>query len=178
MARPFFNLPRWMSEYEREVEFLRQCILYEESSGRQELEEEIAYIQRNTRSVQRMAWLMTALTALAIAGLGCPAILLKSFPYNTPRFIVNLVCALGMGSLVSLLLCVCLGMVYRNRLCRQKEACRQLVTKLLESRLGKPLTEPLRSMPDTRLGDRDSETAQVATEANGSLLRVESPTSG
>jgi hypothetical protein len=165
MARPVFIVAHLMSEYRKEVEFLRQCIVYEESAERQKLEQEIAYIQRHARGVQRASWLMAFLTALSVAGLGCPAILLESFPYNAPRFIVNLVCALGMASLISLLLCARLGLVYRKKMDQRKEACRQMVTKLLESRLSKPLTQPLQDMPDSCVGDRNNGAAQIGAKA-------------
>jgi hypothetical protein len=121
-----------MSQYQREVEFLRQCILHNESekAGRQELEEEITHIQRNRRCVQRAAWLMVVLTTLAVAGLGYPGVLLENYP-DTPLFLVNLLCALGVGSLISLLVCAGLEIVYRKKLDQRKEACRQMVAKLL-----------------------------------------------
>jgi hypothetical protein len=55
--------------------------------------------------------------------------------------------ALGVGSLISLVAFVILGMVYRCRLDQRREECRQLVATFLESRLGNPLGAPLREHP-------------------------------
>src|ERR1017187_5559189 len=125
-----------MSEHQRETAFLRQCILYDESARRQELEEGITQIQRDARCVRRAVWLMAVLMLLAMVGLGYAAVFLNNFPYNTSKHIINIICALGVGSLISLLAFVGLGMVYRKKLDQRREECRQLVTRLLESRLG------------------------------------------
>jgi putative copper export protein len=121
-----------MSEFQSESEFPRQRFLYDQSAGRQKLEEDIARIQRNARCVRRAAALMAVLIVLVVAGVGYPAILLENFFYRTPRFITHLICALGVGSLVSLLFFARLGRAYRKKLNQQKEACRQLVAKLFE----------------------------------------------
>lgn len=133
-----------MSEHQKHTEFLRQCIRYDDSAGRQNLVAEIARIQCDMRCVRCAAWLMAILIALAVAGLGYGAVLVKNFPYNTPQFILNLIYALGVGALISLLAFAGLWMFYRWKLDMRREQCRQMVTKLLESRLGKPVATPLR----------------------------------
>ena len=105
------------------------------------------------------------LTALAVAVLGYPAILVESFPYNTPQFIMNLVCALGLASPICLLVFMGLGMVYRRKLDQRREESRQLVAKLLASRLGKPVATPLRKMRDNRAGEGDGRIVRVANES-------------
>ena len=167
-----------MSEHQKHTEFLRQCILYDESARRQELHEGITQIQRDARCVQRAAWLMAMLTALVVAGLGYAVILMDNFPYNIPQFIINIICGLGLGSLISLLAFVGLGMIYRRKLDQQREECRQLVARLLESRLGKPGTTPLRDMRDNRVSEGNSKTARVANEVNDSLVKIESAARG
>ncbi len=164
-----------MSEHQKHTEFLRQCILYDESARRQELVEEIARIQCDARCVRRAAWLMAMLTVLAVTGLGYGTVLVDNFPYNMPQSIVNLICALGLGSLISLLAFAGLGMVYRKKLDRRREECRQLVARLLESRLGKPVTTP---SGDNRAGGGDGRTVRVASEVNGFLAKIESVTQG
>ena len=163
-----------MSEHQKHTDFLRQCILYDESAGRQELDKGIIQIQRDTRCVWRAAWLMAMLTALAAAGLGYGAVLVDSFPYNAQPFLINTICALGVGSLICLVVLVGLGMVYRMRLDRRREECRQLVARLLESRLGKPVTTPAQDRRDNCAGDKDGRTIRAASEANDSPLKIES----
>ena len=97
------------------------------------------------------------------------------FPYNAPQYIVNFVCALGLGSLISLVAFVGLGMVYRWKLDQRREECRQLVARLLESRLGKPVTI---SSGDNRADGGDGMTVRVAGAANGSLAKIESVAQG
>jgi hypothetical protein len=167
-----------MSEHQKHTEFLRQCILYDESARRQELHEGITRIQRDARCVRRAVWLMALLTALVVAGLGYEVILVDNFPYNIPQSIINIICGLGMGSLISLLAFMGLGMVYRMKLDQRREECRQLVARLLESRLGKPVTTPLRDMRDNRIGEGEGRTVRVANEVNGSPEKIESAAPG
>ena len=163
-----------MSEHQKHTEFLRQCILYDESARRQELHERITRIQCDARCVRRAAWLMAMLIALVVAGLGYEVILVDNFPYNLPQLIINLVCALGIGSLISLLAFMGLGIVYRMKLDQQREECRQLVARLLESRLGKPVTTPLRDIETIVPAREMARTVRVANEVNGSPVRIES----
>jgi hypothetical protein len=110
-----------------------------------------------------------------VAGLGYPAILLANFPYSAPQTIVNLVCALGVASLISLVAFVVLGMVYRKMLDKRREECRLLVTKLLESRLGNALTTSWREGPARDPGGgRD----QAPAGGNGSPAGFESAAQG
>lgn len=167
-----------MSERQKQTEFLRHCLRYDESAEYQALDKRIAQIQRDMRCVQRAVWLMAVLTALTVAGFGYPAILVENFLYNVPQFIVNLICALGVASLICLLVFVGLGMAYRKKLDQRQEECRQLVTRLLKSRLGKPVTTPLRDMRDNRVGEGNGRTVRVANEGNGSPVRIESAARG
>ena len=167
-----------MSEHEKHTEFLRQCILYDESARRQELHQGITKIQRDARCVRRAVWLMAMLTALVVAGLGYEMILGDNFPYNLPQFVINIICGLGLGSLISLLAFMGLGMVYRMKLDRHREECRQLVARLLESRLGKPVTTPSQDMRDNCAGNGDGRTTRVANEGNGSSVNIQSAAPG
>jgi len=125
-----------MSEYERETERPRQRILYDASAGPQELEEEIAHMQRKARCVQRAEGLMAIMTTLSAAGLGYPAILLENFPYSTPPLMMHVLYALGVGSLISLLAFASLGLVYRRRLDRREEAYRRMTTRTTSPNAG------------------------------------------
>lgn len=164
-----------MSEHQRHTEFLRQCIVYDESTKCQELGEGITRLQRDLRCVWRAVWLMFVLTALIVAGLGYGVILVDNFPYSIPQFTVNLICGLGLGSLICLLAFVGLGMLYRMKLDHRREECRQLITKLLESRLGKPITMSLR---DNRAGKEHGGSVPVANEVNGPSAKNKSAARG
>lgn len=160
-----------MSEHQKHTEFLRQCILYDESARRQELAEGISLIQGDLHCVRRAVWLMAMVTALVVAGLGYGVISGDNFPDHVPQFILTLICSFGLGSLISMLGFIGLGIVYRKKLNQQREECRQLVTRLLETRLGKPVTTPLR---ENRVGEGEGRTVRVANEVNESPARIES----
>ena len=154
-----------MSEHQKHTEFLRHCLRYGESTEHQALDKRITQIQRDERCVRRAVWLMAILTALVVAGLGYPAILVENFPYSAPQFMVNLICALGLASLICLLVFWGLGMVYRRMLDRRREESRQLVTKLLASRLGKPVATPLRDRRDIPVGEKDGSAIRAANDS-------------
>ena len=164
-----------MSDHHKQTEFLKRCLRYDESAGGQELERQISRIQRDERCVRRAVWLMAILAALAAAGLAYPAILLANFPYSAPQTIVNIICALGVASLASLVAFVVLGMVYRKMLDRRREECRLLVARLLESRLGNPHTTSWRERPS---GDESRGRMQASSGGNGSPAGMEAAAHG
>ena len=122
--------------------FLRQAILYDDTAERHKLEQRITQIERDARCLLRAIWLMVLLTAVGIAGLCYCAVFLADFPENMTQFttwiVVKVFGALGLGSAISLLAFMCLGIAYRRELNSRREECRGLIAKLLESRLGKP----------------------------------------
>ena len=132
-----------MSEHQKQTAFLRQCLLYDDTGERHELEESITQLQRNERCVRRAVWVMALLVALACAGLCYYAISLAEHSpdvsgFMTQYFTTKFLCALALGSLVCMVAFTGLGMVYRKELDKRREHCRRLAAKLLESRLGKP----------------------------------------
>jgi len=136
-----------MSDHQKETEFLRWCIRYDDSAERHKLEERITELQGNETCVRRAVWLMALLAALAMAGLCYSAVFLEEFPMNVPQFsgqfVIKTLCVLGIGSLICMLSFVGLGVVYRKELDQRREECRRLATKLLESRLGSLCALPL-----------------------------------
>jgi hypothetical protein len=162
-----------MSEHQNHTQFLRQCLLYDDSSKRHELEKTFSQLQRDLRCVRRAAWLMAMLATLAVAGLGFAVVLTDNFPYNLPPFILNLICTLAVGSLISLLAFAGLRMVYCRQLDQRREECRQLVAKLLASRLGRSAAA---SLPENQI--QTGGTVQVAGEVTGSPVRIPSAAQG
>ncbi|MBI3852244.1 MAG: hypothetical protein HY298_18460 [Verrucomicrobia bacterium] len=163
-----------MSEHQSETEFLRHCLRYEDSAEHQALDQKFTQIQRDERCVRRAVWLMTVLTALAVAGFCYSAVFLEDYPQRpsqfATQFLVKVFCTAGLASTICLVAFVSLGMVYRKRLDQRREECRRLVRKFLESRLGKPITAPRR---ESRVGDRNRKTVQVAVGGNGSPDQTE-----
>jgi len=122
-----------MGEHHRHTEFLRQCLQYDAGSTCQELEKGIARLQRDARCVKRAAWLMAMFAGLAAAAFGYGSALVENYPYNTQQVIFNSICAVGLGSLISLMAFAALGLSYRRKLNQMREECRQKVAKLLKS---------------------------------------------
>ncbi len=131
-----------MSEHQKQTAFLRQCLLYDDTGERHELEESITQLQRNERCIRRAVCLMALLVALAMAGLCYSAVVPADDPHNLSQLVTQfdskVFCALGLGSLICLVVFTGLGMVHRNKLDQRREECRRLAAKLVESRLGKP----------------------------------------
>jgi hypothetical protein len=148
-----------MSEHQKETALLQRCLGCDDSAEHQALDRTITQLQRDERCVRRAVWLMAVLTALAVASLGYGAILIENFPQDTSHLMITIVSTLGLTSLICLVAFVNLRMVYRLKLDQRREEGRQLVTKLLESRLGKLVSTP---WYESRLGDMNRGTVHVA----------------
>ena len=127
-----------MSEHETETAFLRHIILYDDSEERRKLEKSIAQVRRDTHCVQRVASVVALFPLLALAGLAYGALLQENFPYSGSAFVLRVLCVLGLASLICLVGFAGLLTVYLTKLHRLQKEARQLVIKLLESRLGNP----------------------------------------
>jgi hypothetical protein len=136
-----------MSEYEKDTAFLKQCLHYDNSPERQQLQEGMARIQRDQRCVRRAVWLMALLTALSAVGLVYTAVFLMDSSQDMKQFLTTFIpqvlCALGVGSFLCLLAFLGLGILYRGELNRQRERCRRLAARLFESSLGQTCILPL-----------------------------------
>jgi hypothetical protein len=127
-----------MSEHETETAFLRHIFLYDDSDECRKLEKSITQVRRDTRCVQRVAWVTGLFPLLAIAGVAYGMLLQKDFPYNVSLLVLRVLGVIGLASLVCLVGFAGLLTVYLKKLNRLRKEARQLVIRLLESRLGKP----------------------------------------
>src|SRR5436190_8962131 len=93
-----------MSEYESEVAFLRQVILYDDTEESRKLEDTMVQVQRNQRCVQRAASVTILVALLASAGIGCGDILLEHFPHQGSELVFRLLCELLLASLICLVI--------------------------------------------------------------------------
>ena len=135
-----------MSEHQKQTDFLRQCLLYDDTEERHRLEDRITKVQRDERIVRRAVWLMALLAAVAMAGLGYAAVFMAEYPLNisqlTTRLVIKALCVLGASSLFCLFGFLILGVIFRKELDQRREDCRRLALKVLESRLGQPCATP------------------------------------
>ncbi len=155
-----------MSEHQRQTAFLRHCLRYDDSAEHEALDKKITKLQREDRCVRQAVWLMAVLTALAVAGLGYAAVLVENF--KTLR-IVQIISALGLASLISLVFFVGLRILYRMKLDRRREEYRQFVSKIMKSRPGTPGITPVQ---DSRVGDGNRGTLPRADEVNGGAVKI------
>ena len=167
-----------MSDHQRETAFLRQCIHYEDTVERHNLDARLTQAQRDERCVRCAVWLMALLTVLAIAGFCYAALFLADFPQNKSDLALTVFGALGLASLGALVAFTGFWGVHRKELDQRREECRRLAARLLESRLGHPITTSLRDRRDNRVGEGNGATAQVANQVSGSPAAIESATRG
>lgn len=135
-----------MNEHQRETAFLRNIITFDESGEHYKLEQRIGEVQRDERCVKRLAWLMAFLGGLGLSGLAYGTLFAERFPYGDTRVLFNILCTVGLAALISLAGLACFLIGCRQELNNLREECRQLVMKLLESRLGKPHFGALRDV--------------------------------
>ena len=154
-----------MSEHQKDTEFLRRIIVYDDTEEHRDLEKKIAGVQREERCLQRVALAAALFTLVAIVGLGYTAILEENFPYNQSQMVVTVLCDFGLASLICLVGFAVLLLVYRNRLNRLREECRHSVVRLIEVRMGKSQVVVLH---DNHFGAGDRETTQNSTKVIGS----------
>ena len=135
-----------MSENERETDFLRHCLLYDESAEHHQLQERITQVQCDERCVRRAVWWLVVSTLLATSGVCYSTVFLAEHPQNlsqiTTQLITRAFCVVALGSLICMLAFCVMVAIYRKELGQGREECRRLAVKLLESRLGKPGARP------------------------------------
>jgi hypothetical protein len=160
-----------MNRPESETEYLRQCMAYDNSAERRRLEEQIARVQNDQRSLRRAMWLLGWLTAPAVAVLGYGALFLDYFPETLPPLVLMIVSTLGLGAAVCLLAFAGLEVVYRRELDQRRAECLRLLARILASHLGEPVNAPAQNLRENVARGEDSGTARAANEINGSHLR-------
>ncbi len=145
-----------MSENERETAFLGRLISYEGTAESQQLRAKLARAQENENCVGRAVRLAIALVLLALVGLGYREALLEqgTTPRDSGSFIANCFYGLGLGSLLSLLVFVALGAIYRRLTNQRKDEARQFLANLLKAHLSQPAAVPERAgpAPQARVG--------------------------
>lgn len=124
-----------MSEHHDHTEFLKHCLRYDDSPERHAMTEKLTRLQCELRFVKRLSRVMGLVLVLAGASLRIPSSLVPDFPYHVQQFIMNLVLGLFAGSSVCLFTFIILGIFLYKKMHRQREACRQLLKRLLATRL-------------------------------------------
>lgn len=170
-------MAKMMSEHQKQTDFLKRCLLYDDTAESRKLAERIAQAQQDQCRVRRGLRLMSVLAVLAVVGLCYSAVFLAYYPQSilgfTTHFITQFFCVLGLVSTICLLVFGYLGVVYRLNLDQRREQCRQFVTKVLESRMGKPaITHSHDTVADEISG------TNPAAAVNGAPDKTESTANG
>lgn len=125
-----------MDEHRKHTEFLRHCLKYDDSSQRHQMMEQLNRLERDLRTVQRASWLVAVLIAFSLAILAYTVTLIRNFPADRQRSVMEIMFALLIGLVISLVAFMTLRFSFRRKLDRQRDACRQFLVRLLASRLG------------------------------------------
>jgi hypothetical protein len=155
-----------MNEQQRDTDFLTRMISYDDTPERRELSRRISRAQTDERCVRRAVWLMALFAGLATAGLCYAAVFLLE-PMNMRQFLdyrfIKVLCALALGSFISLAGFIALGKRYRGELAARREECRCLTMKIMEARFGKqvPAAIPLEGVCDAQISEAPLRTAGV-----------------
>ena len=124
-----------MSEHHEHTEFLKHCLHYDDCPEHHAMREQLCRLQRELNFVKRLARLMALFIVLAGGSLAIPNSLVPDISYDAQRFIMNIVLGLFAGSWVCMITFVILGIFLYKKLHSQREACRQLLRRLLAARL-------------------------------------------
>jgi len=161
-----------MNAHQRETSFLTQIIRYDDSDERLKLEKSIAQVRHDERCVQRVALVTALFPLLAIAGIAYGDILQENFLFIGSELVIKVLCELVLASLICLAAFAGLLAVYRKKLNRLREECCQLVTRLIESHLGKP---QIPKLPVSHPRSDAAEAVEGAPEVRGYHGSLDSP---
>ncbi len=125
-----------MTEHEKNTDFLGRMLLFVHPQEHHRLRADISQVRRKQYCVQRAAQLMLLLALISAAVFGYGVVFDWNF-LRKSRLIATVICGLALASPVCLATFLGLLVNYRRELNRLSEECRQLITKVMESRLGR-----------------------------------------
>jgi hypothetical protein len=126
-----------MTERERQAQFL-ESLLKDGTGEAQRLKERILQAQRDEHCIRRALVLMVLVGIFSIVGLGYSAVLLPHFFDNATPLLVKIFCALGLGSLICMLIFGACWMWYRKASNEINESCRDYIVHELKDRELRP----------------------------------------
>jgi hypothetical protein len=150
-----------MNDHQKDTDFLKRLIHYEDSDQSRQLEERISTAEKEERVVRGALGRVALLAGLSLAGMSYAMILLPDFPQNRSQFILKLFLALGLASFISLVTFAGLWVRCRAILDGLYGQCRDLVSAAFERSLKRLYTIPF----PRRVQPRDEEVYQNQTVA-------------
>lgn len=124
-----------MSERKKQTEFLKGLLGFAGSSARQELHERIIKAEHDEKCVRSALILVGLVGLFSVSGLGYSAVLLPEFFDSSTPLLVKLFCALGLGSVICIMVFLGCWLWYRSIANRLHDECRQRVMESLEKRM-------------------------------------------
>lgn len=121
-----------MTERERQTAFM-ESLLKEGSGESGRLRERLTKAQHDERCIRRALILMLIVGAFALLGLGYSAVLLPEFFDNATPFLVKIFCALGLGSLMCMIIFGGCWLWYRTVSNQVNEDCRHFIEHYVRS---------------------------------------------
>ena len=111
------------TERERQSEFLKG-LLKDETLECKRLRQRLQQADQNEHSIRRALVLMVVIAVFAMLGLGYSAVLLPDFFDNATPFLVKLFCALGLGSVLCMVIFGGCWLYYRDAANQVNTDCR------------------------------------------------------
>lgn len=122
-----------MNEYRRQSAFLQSLLAYDDSASSHELRERLAAAERNERSLLSACRLVSFFGLFGLFAFGYSAVLVPEFFENSSHLLIRLSSALGLGSVMCLMVFLGLWLWYRAVANRVREECRQSVRQTLDA---------------------------------------------
>jgi hypothetical protein len=123
------------TERGRQIDFLMRLLTLADTNGAGDLRTRIEQAQHDEKCV-RLAFTLVALVGgFALAGIGYCAVLHPEFLNNATPTLVKVFCAIGLGSVICMIVFLCCWMWYRNASNRLYEECRYVVMEAIQTRL-------------------------------------------
>jgi hypothetical protein len=124
----------FMSEHRKQAAFLKGLMMYEDTEENRILTERLTHAEKNEHCLLCACRLVGLIAMLGLAGLGYSSVLLPQFFDSSTHLVVHLCGAVGLGSLLCLVVFLSLWLWYRKAVNRIHDQCRKVITRMLESR--------------------------------------------
>ena len=115
------------TERERQCEFLKSLLINETDECKR-LQKRLEQAAQNEGSIRRALLLMIIVAVVSLVGLGYSAVLMPEFFDNATPLLVKLFCALGLGSVLCMIIFGGCWLHYRKRSNEVNEDCRAFLS--------------------------------------------------
>lgn len=124
-----------MTERDKQTEFLMRLLVLADSKAEGDLYARIQQAHHDEKCVRFAFSLVGLIGGFAVAGLGYCAVLHPEFLDNSTPTLVKIFCAVGLGSLICMIVFLVCWLWYRNISNKVYDECRRLLMDVIPSRL-------------------------------------------